>query len=125
MKMQEAIKFCETHDCIKCPAYNRDDRRSDYEKQALHYPCCVNLVDGWSTSGHPEATDGDVYLNFAYGDLWVVDNKKFVKINDGSTISFEDPTRFIKVGHVDGVAGKSKSGDLRQKVTTGFYGMKS
>lgn len=46
-------------------------------------------------------TDGDIYLNPFFGDLWVFDGKSFVKINDGYKIPVDDPEGFIKVGHVD------------------------
>lgn len=52
---------------------------------------------------YPEATDGDIYLNPYFGDLWVVDGNSFIKINDGYTIDLDDPAGFIKVGHIDGV----------------------
>ena len=45
MTWEEAIKICETHECKDCPAYELPDCRTDYEKQQLHYPCCINLVD--------------------------------------------------------------------------------
>lgn len=44
MNWEEAILFCESHECKDCPVYKTKDCRSDYEKQVLHYPCCINLV---------------------------------------------------------------------------------
>ena len=44
MTWEEAIKYCEEHECEECPAFI-EDRRTDYRKKALHYPCCWNLVD--------------------------------------------------------------------------------
>ena len=42
MTWEEAIKYCEeASDCESCPP----DPRTDYEKQALYYPCCIRLVD--------------------------------------------------------------------------------
>lgn len=41
---EEAIRFCEEHECKECPANNLPDCRTDLEKQELHYPCCINLV---------------------------------------------------------------------------------
>jgi len=52
--------------------------------------------------------NGDVYLNPVFGDLWVVDNNNFIKINDGYTISVDDPERFIYVGHIDNVTNKKR-----------------
>ena len=43
MTMTEAVNFCETHDCDECPAV---DKRTEYQKKVLHYPCCWNLADG-------------------------------------------------------------------------------
>lgn len=53
------------------------------------------------SENYPEATNGDIYLNPYAGDLWVVDNRKFVKINDGRFVDIDDPVDFIKVGHID------------------------
>lgn len=44
MTWEEAIKFCEEHECEECPAFV-DNKRTDYQKKFLHYPCCWNLVD--------------------------------------------------------------------------------
>lgn len=52
---------------------------------------------------YQDASDGDVYLNPLFGDLWVVDGATFVKINDGYSVDIDDPQGFIKVGHIDGV----------------------
>lgn len=48
-------------------------------------------------------TDGDIYLNPMFGDMWVVDGNEFIKINDGYSIDIDEPVGFEKVGHVDGV----------------------
>lgn len=53
--------------------------------------------------------DGDVYLNPFFGDLWVVDGKSFIKINDGYTIDLDEPEGFVKVGHINGVINKRKT----------------
>ena len=47
MTWKEAIKYCEEHECKYCIHYinDIDDCRTEYEKQVLHMPCCVNLVD--------------------------------------------------------------------------------
>lgn len=47
--------------------------------------------------------DGDIFLNPAFGDLWVVDRNHFVKINVKCVIPIDEPEGFIKVGHIDGV----------------------
>lgn len=43
MTWKEAIKFCEEHDCGEC--FVKEDKRTEYEKKILQYPCCWNLVD--------------------------------------------------------------------------------
>lgn len=48
-------------------------------------------------------TDGDIYINPMFGDMWIVDGKSFIKINDGCKIDIDDAGGFIKVGHVDKV----------------------
>ena len=58
------------------------------------------------SENYPDAVSGDVYLNPAFGDLWVVDDGKFIKINDGYFIDLDDPEGFVKVGHIDGVINK-------------------
>lgn len=46
MTYDDAVKFCEDHECVECDVYLKDlDRRTKHEKENLHYPCCVNLVD--------------------------------------------------------------------------------
>lgn len=57
---------------------------------------------------YKDAVDGDIYLNPFFGDMWIVDNKSFIKINDGYTIDIDDPSGFVKVGHVDGVINKKR-----------------
>lgn len=47
--------------------------------------------------------DGDIYLNHGFGDLWIVDGGKFIKINDGYSIDLNTPVGFVKVGHIDDV----------------------
>lgn len=42
MTLEEAVKFCEEHECEECPVV---DKRSKREKEILHIPCCVNLVE--------------------------------------------------------------------------------
>ena len=50
---------------------------------------------------YQDAVDGDIYFNPVFGDLWIVENGKFVKINDGDNISLDEPEHFIKVGHAE------------------------
>ena len=50
---------------------------------------------------YQDAVDGDIYFNPVFGDLWIVENGKFVKINDGYNISLDEPEHFIKVGHAE------------------------
>ena len=46
MTYDDAVKYCEEHECEECEVYLKDlDKRSKHEKENLHYPCCVNLVD--------------------------------------------------------------------------------
>ena len=45
MTWEEAIEYCETHKCQECLVFNMKDRRTNYEKQTLHAPCCINLVN--------------------------------------------------------------------------------
>lgn len=61
-----------------------------------------------SEPSYPDAVDGDIYLNPFFGDMWIVDGKHFIKINDGCTIDIDEPEGFIKVGHVDGVINKKE-----------------
>ena len=48
---------------------------------------------------YQDAVDGDIYFNPVFGDLWIVENGKFVKINDGYNIYLDEQENFIKVGH--------------------------
>lgn len=59
-------------------------------------------------SEYENAVNGDIYLNPCFGDLWIVDDGRFIKINDGYGIDIDDPIGFIRVGHVDGVQNKQK-----------------
>ena len=45
MTWEEAVEYCEEHECIDCIAYNMPDCRTKYEKMVLHASCCINLVD--------------------------------------------------------------------------------
>ena len=44
MTWEEAVAFCENHECEECPQFGRDDCRTKYQKVVSHYPCCINLV---------------------------------------------------------------------------------
>ena len=50
---------------------------------------------------YQDAVDGDIYFNPVFGDLWIVENGEFVKINDGYNIPLDEPEHFIKVGHAE------------------------
>ena len=46
--------------------------------------------------------DGDIYFNSGFGDLWIVSNNMFAKINETSITADPDTVvGFIKVGHAD------------------------
>jgi hypothetical protein len=42
---EEAIEYCEAHECKDCDAYAMLDCRTECEKTILNIPCCINLVD--------------------------------------------------------------------------------
>ena len=45
MTADEAVRFCASIECKYCPIYIYDiEKRSRYEKEMLHTPCCENLV---------------------------------------------------------------------------------
>ena len=50
---------------------------------------------------YQDAINGDIYFNPVFGDLWIVENGKFVKINDGYDIPLDEPEHFIKVGQAE------------------------
>ena len=50
---------------------------------------------------YQDAINGDIYFNPVFGDLWIVDNGKFVKINDRYDIPLDEPEHFVKVGHAE------------------------
>ena len=50
---------------------------------------------------YQDAINGDIYFNPVFGDLWIVENGKFVKINDGYDISLNEPEHFIEVVHAE------------------------
>ena len=45
MTWKEAIEYCESHECKDCIAYDSPDCRTDFDKQNLHIPCCINLAN--------------------------------------------------------------------------------
>ena len=50
---------------------------------------------------YQDAVDGNIYFNPVFGDLWIVENGKFVKINDRYDIPLDEQEHFIKVGHAE------------------------
>ena len=50
---------------------------------------------------YQDAVDGDIYFNPVFGDLWIVERGKFIKINDTYDIPIDEPEHFIKVGHAE------------------------
>lgn len=46
MNYDTAITYCEEHECIDCIVYKEKlDKRTKQEKENLHFPCCMNLVN--------------------------------------------------------------------------------
>lgn len=43
MSLENAVRFCEDHECYECPVSVEGDKRSDIEKWD-HTPCCINLT---------------------------------------------------------------------------------
>ena len=91
------VGYCElekirNHDCRKCEAF-----RNVLFGSSEHVDC-----------EYSDAVDGDIYLNPMFGDLWIVEDNSFIKINDGFTIDLDDPEGFVKVGHVDDVVTKKR-----------------
>ena len=68
---------------------------------------------------YQDAVDGDIYFNPVFGDLWIVENGKFVKINDVYDISLNEPEHFMKVGHAEWPKIRNSYGNfkLTAKVT--------
>ena len=66
-----------------------------------------------------DAVDDDIYFNPVFGDLWIVENGKFVKINDGYDTPLDEPEHFIKVGHAEWPKIRNSYGNfkLTAKVT--------
>lgn len=51
MSYDDAVKYCEEHECTECEIYLKDlDKRTEHEKKILHHPCCLNLVDDYKES---------------------------------------------------------------------------
>ena len=45
MTWDEAVEYCETHECAECDVYTKNlDKRTDDEKKLYHELCCSNLV---------------------------------------------------------------------------------
>ena len=46
MTYDEAVKFCEEHDCEECPVHlNGLDKRTEFDKVVGAVACCENLVE--------------------------------------------------------------------------------
>lgn len=81
-------------------------------------PTWEQMMESYTMTGHSindkcnciYAEDGDIYLNPFFGDLWVVDGKSFIKINNGYSVDIDEPEGFIKVGHINGVINKRMKG---------------
>ena len=50
---------------------------------------------------YQDAINGDIYFNPVFGDLWIVEHGKFIKINDRYDIPLDEPEHFVKVGHAE------------------------
>ena len=46
---------------------------------------------------YEDAVDGDIYLNPCFGDLWIVQDKQFIKINDGYLIDLVSLRDLLKL----------------------------
>lgn len=44
MTWEEAVKYCEDHECEDCIAYIKNIEKRSKEEQENHVPCCINLV---------------------------------------------------------------------------------
>ena len=69
------------------------------------------MTDLFEENLYPDAIDGDVYWNPFFGDLWLVEDGCFIKINDGYTTDLNDPANFVKVGHINGITSKKMAID--------------
>lgn len=46
MELEEAVKFCEEHECEECPVeLMKLNKLTKHQKEYLHFPFCLNLVD--------------------------------------------------------------------------------
>ncbi len=63
MGLEEAVKFCEEHECEECPVI---EYRSKYEKEVLQFPCCFNLIDKISGSPNIDKNFLNVLLEEKY-----------------------------------------------------------
>ena len=68
---------------------------------------------------YQDAINGDIYFNPVFGDLWIVECRKFIKINDRYDIPLDEPEHFIKVGHAEWPKIRNSYGNfkLTAKVT--------
>lgn len=44
MRYDDAVKYCEEHECEECEVYLKDLDKRTVEERYLHKPCCSNLV---------------------------------------------------------------------------------
>lgn len=45
MTWEDAVRYCEDHECTECEVYMEDKEiRTQEEKCNKHIPCCINLV---------------------------------------------------------------------------------
>ena len=44
MTLEEAIKYCEEHECEECPVAYENDKRNEFER--MQFACCWNLITG-------------------------------------------------------------------------------
>lgn len=57
--------------------------------------------DADNVDEYPDAVDGDIYYNPLFGDHWIVQGDRFIKINENFSMAKHEPSGFIKVGHID------------------------
>ena len=51
--------------------------------------------------------DGDIFVNRAFGDLWMAKGDEFIRINDSEyKVEIENIVGFVKVGHIDMTRGE-------------------
>lgn len=73
MELEEAIKFCEEHECEECPMI---EKRTKFEKKVLQIPCCFNLLDIYKSKE-------ERLFDYEF------DTSEIVKPDDNLTMSYE------------------------------------